>query len=57
MNKVQAQAQNTVESSEGLTHPLGIVSPSDASHASKLCKVQVPSIKREIPDLFLALGI
>lgn len=31
INKVEAQAQNTIESSQGLDYPLGIVSPSDVT--------------------------
>lgn len=31
INKVKAQAQNTIKSSQGLDYPLGIVSPSDVT--------------------------
>ena len=35
MNKVEAQASNTGESSQGLNHLIGIASPSDAPPVSK----------------------
>ena len=45
MNKVEAQAQNIVESSQGLTYPLKIVFLDNASHTSKLVQ-----IKRQIVE-------
>lgn len=45
MNKVEAQTQNTIKSSQGLTHPLGAVSPSDAPYVSKSMQVGRQIIK------------
>ena len=45
MNKVEAQAQNMVESCQGLTHSQKIMSLSDAPHASKLVQIKGKTIE------------
>lgn len=45
MNKVETQMQNTINSSQGLTHPLRTASPSDAPHASKSMQISRQIIK------------
>lgn len=45
MNKVETQMQNTIKSSQGLTHPLRTTSPSDAPHVSKSMQIGRQIIK------------